>query len=133
MGLFLLAHCYNQIQGVNNCVSDDEGGICANCGLPKDLCVCETIAQEEARISVTVERRKWGRLTTVLSGFDKNIDLGELATKLKSKLACGGAAKHGQVELQGDHRGTMGDVLSKLGFPPETVSIDWTFQRKGRR
>jgi len=69
-------------------VSDDEGGICANCGLPQDLCVCETIAQEEARISVTVERRKWGRLTTVVEGFDKNIDVSDLATKLKSKLAC---------------------------------------------
>jgi translation initiation factor 1 len=114
-------------------VSDEEGGICANCGLPKDLCVCETIAQEEARISVTVERRKWGRLTTVVEGFDKNIDLGDLATKLKSKLACGGAAKGGHVELQGDHRGVIGDVLEKLGFPAEMVQIDWSFQRKGRR
>jgi len=91
-------------------VSVDEGGICANCGLPQDLCVCETIAQEEARISVTVERRKWGRLTTVVEGFDKNIDVSDLATKLKSKLAC----------------------LAKLGFPEEMVQIDWTFQRKGR-
>jgi translation initiation factor 1 len=113
-------------------VSDD-GGICPNCGLPLDLCVCETIAQEEARISVTVERRKWGRLTTVVTGFDKNIDLNDLATKLKGKLACGGAAKHGHIELQGDHRGTIQEVLAKLGFPDEMVQVDWTFQRKGRR
>lgn len=114
-------------------MSDDEGGICPNCGLPQDLCVCETIAQEEARISVTVERRKWGRLTTVVEGFDKNIDLGELATKLKSKLACGGAAKGGHVELQGDHRGVITDVLEKMGFPPEMVQVDWSFQARGRR
>jgi translation initiation factor 1 len=101
--------------------------------LPKDLCVCETIAQEEARISVTVERRKWGRLTTIVEGFDKNIDINDLATKLKGKLACGGAAKRGHIELQGDHRGVIGGVLSKLGFPEEMVQIDWTFQRKGRR
>jgi translation initiation factor 1 len=113
-------------------VSNDEGGICANCGLPTDLCVCETIAQEEARISVSVERRKWGRLTTIVEGFDKNIDLGDLATKLKGKLACGGAAKHVHIELQGDHRGAIGDVLSKLGFPDNMVQIDWTFQMKGR-
>ncbi|MCK4566504.1 MAG: stress response translation initiation inhibitor YciH, partial [Candidatus Thorarchaeota archaeon] len=105
--------------------------MCANCGLPQDLCVCETIAQEEARISVTVERRKWGRLTTVVEGFDKNIDINDLATKLKGKLACGGAAKRGHVELQGDHRGVIGGVLAKLGFPEEMVQIDWTFQRKG--
>ena len=111
----------------------DEGGICPNCGLPTDLCVCETIAQEEARITVTIERRKWGRLTTVVSGFDKTIDIGDMATKLKSKLACGGAAKRGHVELQGDHRGVITGVLGKLGFPEEMVIVDWTYQRRGRR
>jgi translation initiation factor 1 len=114
-------------------VSDDESGICPNCGLPLDLCVCETIAQEEARITVTVERRKWGRLTTIVEGFDKNIDLGDLATKLKSKLACGGAAKHGHVELQGDHRGTITDILVKLGFPDDQIHVDWSFSARGRR
>jgi translation initiation factor 1 len=114
-------------------VSEDDGGICANCGLPLDLCVCETIAQEEARITVSIERRKWGRLTTIVEGFDKNIDLGDLATKLKGKLACGGAAKHGHIELQGDHRGAIGDVLAKLGFPGNVVHIDWSFDTSSRR
>ena len=59
--------------GVSYLVSTDEGGICPNCGLPQDLCVCETIAQEEARIAVSVERRKWGRLTTVISGFPESL------------------------------------------------------------
>ncbi|MGM0687778.1 MAG: hypothetical protein ACQET3_12460, partial [Promethearchaeati archaeon] len=68
-------------------LSEDEGGICPNCGLPKDLCVCETIAQEEAQIEVTVERRKWGRMYTIVSNFDKNIDLDDLSSQLKSKLA----------------------------------------------
>ncbi|MHA1909880.1 MAG: hypothetical protein ACW98Y_21490, partial [Candidatus Thorarchaeota archaeon] len=63
----------------------------------------------------------------------KTIDLGDLASKLKSKLACGGAAKHGHVELQGDHRAMITEVLSKLGFPEEQIAVDWTFQRKGRR
>jgi translation initiation factor 1 len=105
----------------------DEGGICPNCGLPMDLCVCETIAQEEARITVNIERRKWGRLYTIVEGFDKSIDLGDLASKLKSKLACGGAAKHGHVELQGDHRGVIADVLAKLGFPEDQIVVDWSF------
>jgi len=120
-------------KGVICLVSSEEGGICPNCGLPMDLCVCETIAQEEARITVTVERRKWGRLTTVIEGFDKNIDLGDLATKLKGKLACGGAAKHGHIELQGDHRGVIQNVLAKLGFPEEMVHVDWSFSGSSRR
>lgn len=89
-----------------------------------DLCVCETIAQEEARITVSVERRKFGRLTTIIMGFDKTIDLGEMATKLKSKLACGGAAKHGHIELQGDHRGVIQGVLVGLGFPEDIIRVD---------
>jgi translation initiation factor 1 len=97
------------------------------------LCVCETIAQEEARITVTVERRKWGRLYTVIDGFDKNIELGDLSSKLKSKLACGGAAKGGHIELQGDHRGVIQTVLAKLGFPEEMVQIDWSFVGGRRR
>jgi len=90
-----------------------------------DLCVCQTIAQEEARITVSVERRKWGRLTTIIEGFDKNTDLGQIATKLKSKLACGGAAKHGHIELQGDHRGVIKDILNGLGFPDSAIVVDW--------
>ncbi len=110
----------------------EDAGICPNCGLPSDLCVCETIAQEDAQITVTIERRKWGRLYTVVEGFDKNIDLGDLASKLKSKLACGGAAKHGHVELQGDHRGVIQNVLSKLGFPEDQIVIDWSFVSRRR-
>ncbi len=98
-----------------------------------DLCVCETIAQEEARITVTVERRKWGRLTTIITGFDKNIDLGDMATKLKTKLACGGAAKHGHIELQGDHRGAINNLLVELGFPQDIIHIDWSFKDTGRQ
>ncbi len=93
--------------------------------MPMDLCVCQTIAQEEARITVSVERRKWGRLTTVVEGFDKNTDLGQVARKLKSKLACGGAAKHGHVELQGDHRGVIKGILNGLGFPDSAIVVDW--------
>ncbi len=80
---------------------------------------------------MTVERRKWGRLTTIISGFDKNIDLGEMATKLKTKLACGGAAKHGHIELQGDHRSSINSILVELGFPEEIVHIDWSFKETG--
>jgi translation initiation factor 1 len=122
----------NLITKVEFLLSEDEGGICPNCGLPRDLCVCETIAQEEAQIKVDVERRKWGRMYTILAGFDKAVDLDELSSQLKSKLACGGAAKRGHIELQGDHRGRIKDVLSDMGFPPEMIKIDWS-HRSGRR
>ena len=36
--------------------------ICPKCGLPKELCVCETIAKEEQRIKVRSEKRKFGKI-----------------------------------------------------------------------
>ena len=91
--------------------------ICQKCGLPKELCICETIAKEEQRIKVGVVKRKFGKLTTVVSGInEKDINIKDLAKKLKSKLACGGTAKDGIIELQGDHKKRVKEELEKLGF-----------------
>jgi len=40
---------------------------------------------------------------TIIEGFDKSIDIKELAKKLKNKFACGGTSKGNSIELQGDH------------------------------
>ncbi|MEK6816080.1 MAG: translation initiation factor [Nanoarchaeota archaeon] len=97
--------------------------ICSKCGLPKDLCVCETIAKEEQKITVRSEKRKFGKLITVVEGInDKSIDLKDLAKKLKSKLACGGTAKGGTIELQGNHVQKVKMYLVEFGFPPSTIT-----------
>ncbi|MCS7364429.1 MAG: stress response translation initiation inhibitor YciH [archaeon GB-1867-035] len=99
--------------------------ICPICGLPKDLCVCESIAKEQQRIKVKVEKRKWGREVTIIEGIsDKDIDLYEVAATLKSKLACGGTAKNGRIELQGDHRTRIKELLVALGFPSENIDVE---------
>lgn len=98
--------------------------VCAKCGLPKDLCVCETIAKKEQQITIRVEKRKFGKLTTIIEGLDeKDIDIKDLAKKLKGRLACGGTAKGGKIELQGDHARKAKEVLINEGFPPDTVTI----------
>ncbi|HDO21093.1 MAG TPA: translation initiation factor, partial [Candidatus Bathyarchaeota archaeon] len=90
--------------------------ICPICGLPKDLCVCQSIAREQQRIRIKIEKRKWGREVTIIDGInDKDINLHQIATKLKSKLACGGTAKNGRIELQGDHRLRVKQLLVELG------------------
>ena len=98
--------------------------ICSTCGLPKELCVCETIAKENQVIEVSVEKKKFGKQYTVVTGIDtKEIDMDQLLKKLKNKLACGGTAKDGKVELQGQHRQRVREALIEAGFAPETIVL----------
>jgi len=98
--------------------------VCPKCGLPQDLCVCETIAKEGQKIEIKVVKRKFGKLITLVEGInDKNIDIKDLAKKLKSKLACGGTAKGNTVELQGNHAAKVKQYLIELGFPAETIYV----------
>ena len=98
-------------------------GVCNQCGLPEDLCVCEAIAREQQKITVIIEKRKFGKKYTIIRGFKTEVNIIDIVKKLKSKFACGGTAKKGQVELQGDHRGRMKEALVNLGFPDETIEI----------
>lgn len=100
-------------------------GTCPVCGLPKDICVCEAIAKEQQIIRVYVEKRKWNRDVTIIEGIsDKSLNLREIAGKLKSACACGGTAKNGRIELQGDHRHKVKEFLVELGFPAENISVE---------
>lgn len=98
--------------------------VCATCGLPKDLCVCETIAREEQKITISVVKRRFGKLTTIVEGLDeKTIDLRDLCKKLKVKLACGGTAKDGVIELQGSHAEKVKVELIRLGFKESSIIV----------
>ncbi|MEM0233663.1 MAG: stress response translation initiation inhibitor YciH [Candidatus Nezhaarchaeales archaeon] len=98
---------------------------CPVCGLPRDLCVCEAIDREQQFIRIYIEKRKWGREVTVIEGIsEKSYDLKSIAGKLKSACACGGTAKNGKIELQGDHRHKAREVLVEMGFPPENISVE---------
>ena len=97
--------------------------VCNQCGLPQDLSVCETIAREQQKITVKIERRKFGKRYTIVSGFKTEVNIGDLAKKLKAKFACGGTAKGGQIELQGDHKLRLKSVLVEEGFPEETIEL----------
>ena len=98
--------------------------ICTKCGLPQDLCVCESIAKETQKIIITTERKKFRKYYTIIEGIDdKEIDIKDVAKKLKAKFACGGTAKGSRIELQGDHKNRIRAVLVDIGFAPETILI----------
>lgn len=106
---------------------------CPRCGLPQELCVCESIAKETQKITIRIERRKFGKKYTVIAGIS-DIDLDQLAKKLKAKLACGGTVKEGRIELQGgggttpaaekEHKNKVKELLVQMGFAPETIMVE---------
>jgi translation initiation factor 1 len=91
-------------------------------GLPNDADVLEEIAKTEQHITVSLETRRYGKKTTIVSGFDKSVDLKSIAKSLKAKLACGGTIKDNNIELQGNHKKNVKPVLVSLGFPEESIS-----------
>ena len=98
--------------------------ICTICGLPKELCVCETIAKETQKITVKLVKKKFGKKYTMIEGINRNeINTKEIAKKLKARFACGGTAKSDYIELQGDHLKDIRGVLKGLGFSAETIEV----------
>ena len=96
-------------------------GICSVCGLPEELCMCEQIAKEQQRIRMLTDTRRYGKVVTVVEGIDaSDINMEDLARKLKTKCAAGGTFKAGRIELQGDHKKKVREVLEELGFSVES-------------
>ena len=91
--------------------------ICPKCGLPKEICVCEDIAREQQRISIVIDKRRYGKMMTIVDGINPHeLDIDTLISNLKTICACGGTIKDGKIELQGDHRIKVKESLEKMGF-----------------
>ncbi|MCK5023151.1 MAG: stress response translation initiation inhibitor YciH [Candidatus Aenigmarchaeota archaeon] len=97
--------------------------ICPNCGLPKDICACETIAREEEKIKIFSVRKRFGKKVTVIQGISKDVDTKGILKELKTKFACGGTIRGNAIELQGDHKRRIKDILVKLGFPGSKIEV----------
>ena len=71
----------------------------------------------QKKLRIWLERQKGGRVATVVRGWEDVTDaqLTDFAKMLKTKLATGGAAKGGEISLQGDVRTNLLLVLAKLG------------------
>ncbi len=61
-----------------------------------------------------------GKTVTVVSGF-VGIGLPEkeqLAKAMRAACGCGGTVKDGQIEIQGDNREKVAEILTRAGFRP---------------
>ena len=95
--------------------------ICPKCGLPIPACVCEEISRTQQKINVTTEKRRFGKVSTLISGFDDQNDIKSVAKVLKAKRACGGTVKNKVIELQGNHKGSIKPILITIGFLEEQI------------
>ena len=60
-----------------------------------------------------------GKAVTTVSGVPVNdAGLKELAGKLKKRCGVGGSVKDGVIEIQGDHRAVVVEVLKAEGYAP---------------
>lgn len=91
-------------------------------GLPTDEGIFKELAKTGQKITVSTVARRYGKITTLVSGFDRSVDMKAIAKSLKEKLACGGTVKEGVIELQGNHRKQVKPLLVKMGFSGDAIS-----------
>jgi len=95
--------------------------ICPKCGLPIQTCVCKEIAKAEQRVKIETEKRRYGKMITLVTGLSNDVNMKEIAKNLKLELACGGTIKNNTIELQGYHKKKVKPILIRLGFPENTI------------
>jgi translation initiation factor 1 len=111
------------MSGKNNGLvySTDFGRMCPDCGRAADACICGTEESVPAsdgivRISRETKGRK-GKGVTLVTGLPmKPSELKQFARELKARCGSGGTVKGGAIEIQGDHRDKLLDVLAAKGY-----------------
>ena len=102
--------------------STDQGRHCPECSQPIALCDCRKNNQHPpggdgiVRLQRETKGRK-GKGVTLISGVPLAPDaLKKLAKELKQRCSTGGAVKDGVIEIQGDQRTVLKQVLQDKGY-----------------
>jgi translation initiation factor 1 len=107
----------------------ETGRICPGCGQPVDSCRCKKKAPavrtsaaanlpRDGIVRVALERKgRKGSSVSIITGLTgSEEDLKTLATELKRRCGTGGTVKDGVIEIQGDHRDTLVEILKSKGY-----------------
>jgi translation initiation factor 1 len=101
--------------------STAQGRLCSECGKPVAHCSCRKQQSVPAgdgivRVGRTTKGRR-GKFVSLITGVPLHADdLQHLARQLKQKCGTGGTVKNSVIEIQGDHRDTLAEELTKRGF-----------------
>ncbi len=101
--------------------STEHGKTCPACGKPAAGCVCsrqQTASKGDGvvRIMRQTKGRKGSGVCLITGLPSAGTELEKLAKQLKQRCGCGGTVKDGVIEIQGDHRETLLQELTKLGY-----------------
>ena len=108
--------------------SSQSGRICPKCKEPIAGCACSksaaTLPSGDGVVRVGRETKgRKGKGMTLITGVPlPTNELKKLAKELKQKCGTGGTLKDGVIEIQGDHRDTLIEMLKGRG---------WTVKRSG--
>lgn len=109
--------------------STEQGQLCPNCAQKISDCQCAAIQEQErlAELDGWVLMRletsgRKGKGVTTLSGIPLIKDeLYKLTSELKKRLGVGGALKDHTIEIQGDRRAQLKNLLETKGFKVKQV------------
>lgn len=93
---------------------------CPGCGQPESACRCAQApaalppARQLARLRL---EKRCGKSVTVVAGLVlTEAGLKELLRALKARCGCGGTLREGELEIQGDQRDAVRELLVTNGF-----------------
>jgi translation initiation factor 1 len=91
---------------------------CERCGKLEQECSCPplpalTVPSGKQTARVAVENRKRGKVVTVIRGLIEN---DELLAALKTACGAGGTLKNGLLQIQGEHREKVVEILRQAGY-----------------
>lgn len=106
--------------------STDVGRTCPGCGHPAGQCCCSSsgsrpkgdgiVGDGIVRIQKETKGRKGSGVCLITGIPSSEKELTHLAKELKKKCGSGGTVKNGVIEIQGDHRELLADLLGKRGY-----------------
>ena len=102
--------------------STDKGRICPKCGWPEKSCRCSSKMEQAVPDRITIRLRiekagRKGKTVTMVEGLPRNqAFLKGLAGELKRACGSGGKAGETHVEVQGDRREKIRELLRSKGW-----------------